>query len=47
MALVETGPEEFFWLMGYLEAKTSNLLRQQMPVSDPLLFKLLEKFSQL
>jgi hypothetical protein len=47
MALVETAPSDFFWLIGYLEAKASNLVKPQIPIVDPRLLNLLNQFSHL
>jgi hypothetical protein len=46
MALVETEPPDFFWLIGYLEAKASNLVKPQVPITDQHLLSLLDKFSK-
>lgn len=47
MAYVETKPQDLFWLMGYLDAKSNNLLRPQRPITEPVLLTLLDKFSHL
>jgi hypothetical protein len=47
MALVETEPQDFFWLIGYLEAKSSNLVKPQVPITDPHLVDLLHHFSKV
>jgi hypothetical protein len=47
MALVETEPQDFFWLIGYLEARTSNLVKPQIPIVDPQLLTLLAQFSKV
>jgi hypothetical protein len=46
MALVETNPQDFFWLIGYLEAITFNLVKPRIPIMDPHLLVLLKQFSQ-
>jgi hypothetical protein len=47
MAYVETKPQDLFWVMGYLDAKSSNLLRPQRPIVEPELLRLLDKFSHI
>lgn len=46
MAYMEAEPKDFFWLMGYLDARNQNLIQPQMPINDPQLLTLLDKFSQ-
>lgn len=46
MAYAEADPQDFFWLMGYLDANRANLVEPQMPITEPLLLKLLNKFRQ-
>lgn len=46
MALVETSPNDLFWLMGYLEAKAGTLAKPQIPIVDPQLVQLLRQFSE-
>jgi hypothetical protein len=46
MALIETEPADFFWLIGYLEAKVSNLVKPAIPITDPHLLTLLKQFSK-
>lgn len=45
MALSEAHPHEYFWLLGYLEARGHHLSSSQLPVSDPQLLSLLQQFS--
>ncbi len=45
MALVETSPQDLFWVIGYLEAKAGNLAKPQLPITDPQLVQLLREFS--
>jgi len=45
MTLVQTEPAEFYWLIGYLEAKGHNLVKPQLPIDSPSLTTLLQKFS--
>lgn len=45
MALTEAHPHDYFWLLGYLEARGHNLVRPQLPVNDPQLLQLLQQFS--
>lgn len=45
MAYAEADPQDFFWLLGYLEAHNHNLLKRQMPITEPLLLMLLNKFA--
>ena len=47
MALVQTDPNDFYWLLGYLEAKGHNLVRPQIPITDPHLMKLLTAFGTI
>lgn len=47
MALVPANAPDFYWLLGYLEAKGHNLVRPQMPITSPLLVTLLEEFSNV
>jgi hypothetical protein len=47
MALVQTDPGDFYWLLGYLEAKGHNLVQPQIPITDPHLVKLLTSFSTM
>lgn len=47
MAYVEAKAQDLFWLMGYLDAKSSNILRPQRPIIEPMLLTLLDKFSHL
>jgi hypothetical protein len=46
MALVQAEPAQYYWLIGYLEARGHNLVVPQMPIADPLLATLLESFSK-
>lgn len=46
MAYTEAEPHDLFWLMGYLDAHSHNLLHPQLPITEPLLLKLLTKFTQ-
>jgi hypothetical protein len=46
MALIEAEPADFFWLIGYLEAKVSNLVKPTIPITDPQLLTLLKQFSK-
>lgn len=47
MMLVETSPQDLFWVIGYLEAKAGNLVKPQFPIVDPQLLQLLRKFSKM
>lgn len=47
MAFVAAEPHDFYWLLGYLEAKGHNLVRPQIPITSPLLVTLLQAFSQV
>jgi hypothetical protein len=46
MAYAETDPQDFFWLIGYLDAHSHNLIKTQLPITEPLLLTLLSKFAQ-
>ncbi|RZK23885.1 MAG: BLUF domain-containing protein [Hymenobacter sp.] len=45
MAFTTTPTNEFYWLLGYLEAKGHNLVLPQVPINDPQLLTLLQQFS--
>ena len=45
MAFVSTEPHEYYWLMGYLEAKSCNLIRPQIPITSSALIELIKAFS--
>lgn len=47
MAYAEAEPQDFFWLMGYLDARSHNLVQPQMPITEPLLLDLLARFAQV
>lgn len=47
MAYVEAKPNDFFWLMGYLEARSQSLIQPLAPICDPQLLELLSKFSRI
>jgi hypothetical protein len=47
MAYVSVDSQDYFWLIGYLEAHTHHLVTPQIPIADPHLLTLLDKFSQL
>ena len=46
MAYAEAEMQDFFWLIGYLEARTHNLVQPQIPITEPLLLTLLNEFTQ-
>ncbi|RZK24568.1 MAG: hypothetical protein EOO56_00790 [Hymenobacter sp.] len=46
MASSEMDSPDFFWLIGYLEARGHNLVMPQIPVKDGLLLTLLAEFSK-
>lgn len=46
MAFVHTPTNDFYWLLGYLEAKGHNLVCPQIPITDPRLLTLLQQFSK-
>jgi len=46
MALVHLPTNEFYWLLGYLEAKGHNPALSQVPINEPQLLTLLQQFSQ-
>lgn len=46
MAYAEAEPHDFFWLVGYLDARSHNLVQPQLPITEPLLLELLAKFAQ-
>lgn len=46
MAFVEADTPDFFWLIGYLEARAHNLIMPQIPITEPLLLNLLAQFSK-
>lgn len=47
MAMVETEPQDFHWLLGYLEARGHNLVQPQIPITEPHLTTLLAAFSAI
>jgi len=47
MALAEAEPAEYYWLLGYLEAKGHNLVQPQLPIDSPHLTTLLREFSRI
>ena len=47
MAFVGLEPTEFYWLLGYLEAKGHNLVKPQVPIDSPHITTLLQAFSQV
>lgn len=47
MAFVGVEPHEFYWLLGYLEAKGHNLVRPQIPIDSPHITTLLRAFSEV
>lgn len=47
MAFVGAEVHDFYWLLGYLEAKGHNLVRPQIPINSPHLITLLESFSNV
>jgi hypothetical protein len=47
MAYVGLDTQDYFWLIGYLDARLHHLVTPQIPVTDPHLLTLLDKFSQL
>lgn len=47
MALVKSEPDEFYWLLGYLEAKGLNLVKPQVPITSPPLITMLKVFSRM
>jgi hypothetical protein len=47
MAYVAAESHDYFWLIGYLEARSHHLVRPQIPVTDQHLLTLLDKFSQV
>ena len=47
MALVQAEPNDFYWLLGYLEAKGHNLVLPQIPIVEPHLMTLLSAFSSI
>jgi hypothetical protein len=44
MALVHLPTNEFYWLLGYFEAKSNNLISPTLPIDDPQLLALLQRF---
>lgn len=47
MALVSAEPNDYYWLLGYLEARGHNLVQPQIPITTPHLLTLLEEFSKV
>jgi hypothetical protein len=47
MAYVALDTQDYFWLIGYLEARMHHLVTPQIPVTDQHLLTLLDKFSQV
>jgi hypothetical protein len=47
MAFVGITPHEFYWLLGYLEAKGHNLARPHIPIDSPYITTLLQAFSEV
>lgn len=47
MAFVEADAAEFFWLIGYLQAKGHNLIVPKIPITEAHLLTLLERFSHV
>lgn len=45
MALVQTNPADLQWLLGYLAARSHNLMPPQVPLTQPHLLTLLTAFS--
>ena len=46
MAFAPVEASDFFWLIGYLDAKGHNLIKPQIPIIDSGLLTLLDKFSK-
>ncbi|TVT39286.1 BLUF domain-containing protein [Hymenobacter setariae] len=47
MAFTQVAPADFYWLIGYLEARGHNLVLPQLPVVEPHLLTLLDAFQKL
>jgi hypothetical protein len=47
MAFVGLEPSEFYWLLGYLEAKGHNLVKPQVPIDSAYVTTLLQAFSKV
>ena len=47
MAFAELEAPDFFWLIGYLEAKGHNVVKPQLPITEPQLLTLLHQFSKV
>jgi len=44
MAFADTEPEEFYWLLDYLQAQRHRLLLPKIPITDPTLLVLLAEW---
>ncbi|MGI4874549.1 MAG: BLUF domain-containing protein [Janthinobacterium lividum] len=47
MALVSTDAQDYYWLLGYLEARGHNLVEPQIAITSPHLLTLLQQFSKV
>jgi hypothetical protein len=47
MAYAGIDTNDYFWLIGYIEARMNQLVTPQIPITDPHLLTLLDKFRQV
>lgn len=47
MAFVSADAQDYYWLLGYLEARGHNLVQPKIPITSPHLVTLLQKFSNV